>query len=289
MTQAESLPPADSLSLTSPPRKKSKVLRYTKKVLKRLIPLGVLAWFLPKVLIAYLVLGLLDVLRNRPFAWDTFQRYFFGNGILTWLLSPINLLMDLLSLPYWNKGIYKIGDLPERYQKEVQALIDACHNRDLVGSLESKMGDKKRGMFFFQWYGKIIKTSIDIPEFQTRYKYIRTIGVSIFNKKQSTAKHYGPLRVTFRMLYNINNIDDPNVYVQVGDHVNRWRDSKLFIFDDTLQHESHNESDAVRYCLFVDILRPSFIPWFFGSIVTAIRLAAAPVRRVFYKHWTIMK
>jgi beta-hydroxylase len=135
----------------------------------------------------------------------------------------------------------------------------------------------------------MIQTSLDIPEFQTRFKYIRTIGVSIFSKKQSTGKHYGPLRVTYRVLYNINNIDDPNVYVQVGDHVNRWRDSKLFIFDDTLQHESRNESDAVRYCLFVDILRPSLVPWLFSATVTAIRLILAPVRRIFYKHWTMIK
>jgi Aspartyl/Asparaginyl beta-hydroxylase len=265
MSQVESLPPqeAPSIVIASPKKKKSNVWRYTKKALKRLIPIGLLAYFLPKVLLIFL--------------------------IFTWLLSPFNVLMDVLALPYWNKGIYQQKDLPERYQTEVQALIDACHNRDLVGALQSKMGDNKRGMFFFQWYGKMIETSIDIPEFKTRYKYIRTIGVSIFNKKQSTAKHYGPLRVTFRMLYNINTIDDPNVYVQVGDHVNRWHDSKLFIFDDTLQHESINESDGVRYCLFVDILRPSLIPWFFGSIVTAIRLWAAPVRRVFYKHWTIMK
>jgi beta-hydroxylase len=283
MTQAESLP------LVSSPRKKSQILRYTKKTLKRVIPLAVLAYFAWKVLIIYAVLGLLDVLRNRPFALETLQRYFFGNGILTWILSPFNLLMDILSLPYWNKGIYKIGDMPKRYQTEIQALIDACHNRDLVGALESKMGDNKRGMFFFQWFGKLIQTSLDIPEFQTRYKYIRTIGVSIFNKKQSTAKHYGPLRGTFRMLYNINTIDDPNVYIQVGNHVNRWRDSKLFIFDDTLQHESHNESDAVRYCLFVDIIRPSLVPWLFSSFVTAFRLVAAPVRRVFYKNWTLIK
>lgn len=282
MTQTESPP------LVLPGRKKSPVLRYTKRTLKRLIPLGLLAYFLPKVLIAYAILGLLDVLRNRPLALGTLQRYFIGNGVLTWLLSPFNLLMDLLALPYWNKGIYQLGDLPPGYQTEIQALIDACHNRDLVAALQSKMGEKKMGMLFFQWYGKVIQNSIDIPEFRTRYKYIRTIGVSIFNKKRSTGWHYGPLRVTIRMLYNINNIDDPNVYVQVGDHIHRWRDSKLFIFDDTLQHDSRNESDA-RYRLFVDILRPSLVPWLMSSIVTAIRLAAAPVRRVFYKHWTFIK
>jgi aspartyl/asparaginyl beta-hydroxylase (cupin superfamily) len=280
---------ASSLIASPPKKKKSRVFRYTKKALERLIPLAVLAYFIPKVVIVYVICGLLDVLRNRPFELSTFLRYFFGNGNLTWVLAPFNLLMDLISLPYWNKGIYKLTDLPKRYQSEIQALIDAAHNRNLVPALESKMGEKKRGMFFFQWYGKMIQTSVDVPEFQTRFKYIRTIGVSIFSKKQSTGKHYGPLRVTYRVLYNINTIDDPNVYVQFGDHVNRWRDSKLFIFDDTLQHESRNESDAVRYCLFVDILRPSLVPWLLGAIVTAIRLMLAPVRRIFYKHWTMIK
>jgi beta-hydroxylase len=281
---------AASLQVDSrPQKKKPRYLRYTKKALERLIPLALLGYFLPKVLIVYVICGMLDVLRNRPFELSTFGRYFFGNGNLTWFLAPFNLFMDLISLPYWNKGIYKLTDLPKRYQTEIQALIDAAHNRDLVAALESKMGEKKRGMFFFQWYGKMIQTSVDIPEFQTRYKYIRTIGVSIFSKKQSTGKHYGPLRVTYRVLYNVNNIDDPNVYVQVGDHINRWRESKLFIFDDTLQHESRNESDAVRYCLFVDILRPSLFPWLFSAIVTAIRLMLAPVRRIFYKHWTMIK
>ena len=285
MTQTQTQSP----SLVSSKPKKSRAFRYSKKALERLIPLAVMAYFIPKVLIVFVVAGLLDVLRNRPFELSTLGRYFFGNGNFTWFLSPFNLLMDLISLPYWNKGIYKLTDLPQGYQSEIQALIDAAHNRDLVSALESKMGDKKRGMFFFQWYGKMIQSSINVPEFKKRYKYIRTVGVSIFSKKQSTGKHYGPLRVTYRVLYNINNIDDPNVYVQVGDHVNRWRDSKLFIFDDTLQHESRNESDAVRYCLFVDILRPSLVPWLFSAIVTAIRLMLAPVRRIFYKHWTMIK
>jgi hypothetical protein len=275
--------------LVSPKPKKSRALRYTKKALERLIPLAVMGYFIPKVLIVYLIAGALDVLRNRPFEWSTYGRYFFGNGNLTWVLAPFNLLMDLLCLPNWNKGIYKLTDLPPAYQAEIQTLIDAAHNRNLVSALESKMGEKRRGMFFFQWYGKIIQSSLDIPEFQTRYKYIRTIGVSIFNKKQATGKHYGPLRVTYRVLYNINTIEDPNVYVSVGDHIHRWRDGKLFIFDDTLQHDSHNDSDAVRYCLFVDILRPSFVPWLLSAIVTAIRLMLAPVRRIFYKHWTMIK
>ena len=182
-----------------------------------------------------------------------------------------------------------MNDLPKPYQEEIQTLIDAAYSRNLVGLLEEKLGDKKRGMIFFQWYGKLLPTSVDVPEYRQRFKYIRTIGVSIFNKKASTGKHFGPLRVTLRVLYNVNTIENPNVYVQVGDVTHRWRDGKLFIFDDTLQHQSVNESDGVRYCLFVDVLRPSLVPWLFSGVLTAIRLAMAPARAVFYKHWAFIK
>ena len=80
------------------------------------------------------------------------------------------------------------------------------------------------------------------------------IGVSIFNKKASTGLHFGPLRLTLRVLYNINTIDDPNVYVTVGDVTHRWRDGKLFIFDDTLQHQSVNESDNAGW---PEVTRPA--------------------------------
>jgi beta-hydroxylase len=253
------------------------------------VPLSLAAYFLPWMLLAYLACGLVDVMRNSRRTLATINRYFSGNGVFTWFLSPFNLLIDVISLRYWNKGIYKLADLPPRYQAEIQTLIDAVHKRDLVGALAAKLGEKKRGMIFFQWYGKVLPTSLDIPEFRQRYRYIRTIGVSIFNKKQSTGKHFGPLRVTLRVLYNINDINDANVYIQVGNHTHRWRDGKLFIFDDTLQHQSCNESEAVRYCLFVDILRPSPVPQVLSAILTGIRLAIVPFRALFYQHWTFIK
>jgi len=47
-------------------------------------------------------------------------------------------------------------------------------------------------------------------------------------------------RHLLRTLYNINQITSEQAYIKVGGHINRWRDSKLFIFDDTLQHQSRN-------------------------------------------------
>ncbi len=276
---------AKVLSLARPRRP----LRLVKKSLKRIVALTLAILFLPKVLLFFVLCGLLDVARNTQRNLGTLDRYFAGNGCFTWLLSPFNLLLDLLALPYRNKGIYQLGDLPKGYQDEIQALVETAHRRNLVGELEEKMAGKARGMIFFKWYGKNLPSSVSVPEYHEPFRYIRTIGVSVFNKKQSTGKHFGPLRVTLRVLYNINAVDDPNVYIKVGNCKSLWRDNKLFIFDDTLQHQSCNQSEAVRYCLFVDILRPSLCPFLFSGVLVGIRWLTIPFRAVFYKHWTFLK
>jgi hypothetical protein len=270
----------------SPPQP---TLRFIRRALKRLIPFGLLLWFFPRFLVGYLILGAIDVARNTPLAWSTIERYFTGNGVLTWLLSPFNLLMDLLALPFSNKGVHKLDDLPPGHQDEIRTLIEATHRRELISLLDSKLGDQKRGMIFFKWYGGNIPVTVDVPEFHQEYKYIRTIGVSIFNKKASTGLHFGPLRVTYRVLYNINPIDNPDVYIEVRGTKYRWKDDQLFIFDDTLEHQSVNQSDNVRYCLFVDILRPSGMPAVMSGVLSGIGLLLAPFKAMFYKNWTFLK
>lgn len=264
-------------------------LRTVKRTAKRVIGLGLAIYFIPLAFAIYFGIGLLDFVRNKRRTLSTFDRYFAGNGVFTWLLAPFNLLMDLLCLPYWNRGIYQLSDLPQGHQDEIREMIDIAYRNDLVGKLEAKLEGKKRGMIFFKWYGKNVETSLDVPEFHKKFKYLRTIGVSIFNTRQSTGKHFGPLRVTLRVLYNLNQIQSEQVYVQVGGHVNRWRDNKLFIFDDTLQHQSCNQSDEVRYCMFVDILRPSLLPRLMSGILTSLRVVISRFNAVFYKHWTMIK
>jgi beta-hydroxylase len=267
----------------------NQALRFTNKALKRLLPLALALLLIPKIFAFYLCCGLVDVLRNQKRTLATLDRYFAGNGVFTWLLSPFNLLMDVLALPFRNKGVYQLTDLPRPYQEEIHAVIGAAHQRNLVGALQSKVEGQKRGMIFFKWYGKNLPTSVDVPEYRRPYRYIRTIGVSVFNKKQSTGKHFGPLRVTLRVLYNINAMTDQKAYIKVGNHIHYWRDNKLFIFDDTLQHQSCNESEAIRYCLFVDILRPSLFSALTSAILAGVRLVIARFNCLFYQHWTFIK
>jgi aspartyl/asparaginyl beta-hydroxylase (cupin superfamily) len=258
-------------------------------VLGAILVLAILLHFAPKVTAVFLACGLYDVLRNRALSFGTVRRYFVGNGILTWLLSPFNTLLDILALPYINKGIYQLQDLPPAYQEEVKKLIDAAHKEDLVRQLEERTKEQARSMIFFKWYGANVDTFLNVPAFHEPYKYIQTIGVSVFNKRQSTSKHFGPFRATLRVLYNINNVESKDVYIEVGDVIHRWRDEKLFIFDDTLQHQSFNESDGVRYCLFVDIIRPTAWRAPFVLTIKFVRVFLRSVNRIFYKNWKVIE
>jgi aspartyl/asparaginyl beta-hydroxylase (cupin superfamily) len=248
-----------------------------------------LSYFFPKLMLFYFVCGLYDVSRNKGFDLALLDRYFFGNGVTTWVLSPFNVLMDILALPYINKGVYKLEDLPKDYQDEVKALIDGAHQQDLVGQLQRAAEANARSMFFFKWYGANVNTVVDVPAFHRDYKYIKTIGVSVFSKKESTSKHFGPMRATFRVLYNVNTTDDKSAYIVVGDTTNYWKDSKLFIFDDTLLHQSFNESDKSRYCLFVDIARPSMVPAVLAWVVTLNRFLFRGLNSIFYKKWKVIE
>jgi aspartyl/asparaginyl beta-hydroxylase (cupin superfamily) len=264
------------------------VKRFIKNYLPVLVVLP-LAYFFPKVVIPFLLCGAYDVARNRALDASKVRQYFFGNGALTWVLSPLNILLDILTLPYINRGIYRLEDLPKPYAAEVQRLIDAAHREELVGKLDATASARSRTMAFFKWYGANQETVVDIPAFHEKYRYIKTIGVSVFNKRQSTSRHFGPFRATLRVLYNINSVTSPEAYIEVGDVKHVWRDNKLFIFDDTLMHQSFNETDQARYCLFVDILRPSLVPWLLSGVVSSTRFFLQGANAVFYKNWDVVK
>jgi len=264
-----------------------------KFLLKRIVfPLAVfvpLGYFLPKLTLFYALCGIYDVSRNPGLNGDVLRRYFLGNGILLWLLSPFNILMDLLTLPHINKGVYRLEDLPAAYQEEVKRLIEVAQKENLVAQLEERSKEFPRTMIFFKWYGVNVDTFLNIAAFHQPWKYIQTIGVSVFNKKVSTSQHFGFLRATLRILYNLNDIDDRSAYITVGDKTNYWCENKLFIFDDTLMHQSFNETDKTRYCLFVDMIRPTLFPGLLVFAVSLIRALSRSVNFIFYQNWKVIE
>jgi beta-hydroxylase len=262
-----------------------------KKAKYAVITLVVLApafYFIPLLTLFYLLCGLYDASRNGGPRVEVLRRYFLGNGVLTWLLSPLNVVMDLFALPYINKGVYQLEQLPPQWQAEVTRVIQAARDADLVGRLEARAREHKRAMFFFRWYGADISSVIDVPAFREPWSYVQTIGVSVFNKRVSTSRHFGPLRSTLRVLYNLNDFHERSAYITVGDRTNYWCENKLFIFDDTLLHESHNQTDTPRYCLFVDIIRPASLTFLLVSTVRLVCVGFQSLNFLFYRHWKVI-
>jgi aspartyl/asparaginyl beta-hydroxylase (cupin superfamily) len=260
-----------------------------RRVLFPLCVLAPFAYFFPKIALFYAVCGAYDVSRNPGVNLTTLRRYFIGNGFPTWLLSPFNTLLDLLSLPYINKGVYRLEYLPPEYQDEVKRLIQAANEANLVAQLEEAAKQYPRTMVFFRWYGVDKKTFLNVPAFHQPWKYIQTIGVSVFNKKVSTSKHFGFMRASLRVLYNLNDMKDDSAYIVVGDKTSYWRENKLFIFDDTLLHESVNQTDQTRYCLFVDMIRPTRFPGIMRAVISGIRWLTQSFKFIYYQNWKLIE
>ena len=200
---------------------KERLVRIGKYALRRfLMPVfgfGLFIYFLPKTALLYAICGAYDVSRNSGLGATTLRRYFIGNGFFTWVVSPFNCLLDLLSLPYVNKGVYRLEDLPPAYRDEVTRLIQAATESNLVAQMEEASKQHPRTMAFFRWYGVDQNTFLDAPALRQPWQYIETIGISVFNKKVSTSKHFGYLRASLRILYNLNDMTDDSAYIVVGD------------------------------------------------------------------------
>src|SRR5713101_8475268 len=61
------------------------------------IVLATALYFIPIPTLIFVVCGALDVSRHRNIRYELIEKYFTGNGIGTWFLSPFNLIADLFS------------------------------------------------------------------------------------------------------------------------------------------------------------------------------------------------
>jgi len=246
-------------------------------------------YFVPIPTLIIVLCGVLDVSRHRRIRAELIEKYFFGNGIPTWLLSPINLLADLFS--YRNLRRFKAADLPDEHRAEIEACVRAFveNGERIKAHVAEKMANTKRCMLTFKWYNAPQTIDLHIPAFERNYRFIKTIAVSVFNTRERTSWHFGPLRLTFRVLYNLDPIDSREVFIEVDDKVHYWIDDPLFIFDDTVFHRSINDVDHVRYCLFMDIIRPNYSHKLFDLAVHVASAVSGSFKRIFYKNWSFVR
>ena len=249
--------------------------------------LAVACYFVPMVAAIWIGSGLIDVLRNRPRNWALFQRYFFSNGILTWFLAPYNLLVDLCCK--YNPGIYSLDDFPPAYRKEIDDVLGVFQSRreEIMAEIDSQFEAGRRGMYVYRWYGKPFIDSV--PEFNREFKYLKTIAVSVFSGRESTSFHFGPLRLSLRILYNLKPAQSDQVFLECNGVKHYWYKDPLYIFDDTLMHRSVNEHDARRYCVFMDVIRPSIVPGLISAELSIVSFCIDRINAIFYKNWKMIR
>ncbi len=130
---------------------KKTILNLANKGAKRIIPLTLALYFIPKITLVFIVIGFIDVSRNRPLSWKLLEQYFFVNGVLTWLIAPFNLIIDVISLPFRNHGIYTLDDLPPDYRAEIEDVIKTLKNNPkLMDDLGEIAKNEDRTMVFFK-------------------------------------------------------------------------------------------------------------------------------------------
>jgi beta-hydroxylase len=155
-----------------------------------------------------------------------------------------------------------------QHQKEIKTIIDHCPKKELVELIENIHLTTKRSMLLYKWYGFNIENQYSCPLFHQNFKHILTIGISAFNKQTQTTQHFGWLRAGIRVLINIDEHLDPGAYIDVNNKRHVWcTDGPVFIFDDTVLHQSFNLTDKNRNCLFIDIVRPSPFPALVSSFI----------------------
>jgi len=246
-------------------------------------------YFAPIPVGVYLACGVLDVSRHRKITYQLIEEYFTGKGLLTWLLSPINLLADLLSRK--PRGAVPFAELPAECQREIETCVAAFVGaRDAIAeAVGPQMQSGRRAMLAFRWFGAPMPTPIRVPAFEQPFRYVKTIAVSTFRGGEQTSWHFGPQRLTYRVLRNLEPINSPDVYIAVDDRVHLWSAEPLLIFDDTMFHKSVNGVDTLRYCLFVDIIRPNRFHGAFEVAVSGMSLLAGSFRAMFYKNWSFVR
>ena len=251
--------------------------------------LAVPAYFLPIPTALFVLCGVLDVMRHRNRTGELFEKYFTGDGLTTWLLSPVNLAIDLISAR--NRLVFRLQDFPEGHRRDIEECIAAfAANGERIKAHMAEMAPgRKRSMLVWRWYGKSQGATLQIPEFERERRFIKTIAVSAFAQKERTSRHFGPLRLTFRVLYNLKRSTTDDVFIEVDGVVHLWRDDPLFIFDDTVFHQSVNDAEDPRYCLFMDITRPSPLQPVFDAGVRATGAIAGSFKRLFYRHWSFVR
>jgi len=86
---------------------------------------------------------------------------------------------------------------------------------------------------------------------------MRSAMFSILAPHYHIPPHKGPTRAVIRAHLALKVPKEwEKVWIRVDDQILNWKTGEVMLFDDTYEHEVHNDTDETRAVLFIDIDRP---------------------------------
>jgi beta-hydroxylase len=103
---------------------------------------------------------------------------------------------------------------------------------------------------------------------------LKTAFFSILEPGKALPSHRGPYNGVLRLHLGLV-IPNPaeKCWIRVGTEHRYWQPGEVLIFDDSIDHEVHNNTDGVRVVLFIDFVRPCSWPvsWMNRLLIFAAR------------------
>jgi beta-hydroxylase len=159
----------------------------------------------------------------------------------------------------------KFAEHRDRIASEVAAILA---HRDAIPPLRelspdhADLGrDGKWRSFFLLGYGYEVKHNCDrVPVLADLVRQIPDLNLaflSILDPGAQIPRHRGVSRGLVTMHYGLSVPNPPEACWMEVDHERLcWRNGEWLAFDDTYEHEVHNETDQIRVILLVQIKRP---------------------------------
>ncbi|MBP9151680.1 MAG: aspartyl/asparaginyl beta-hydroxylase domain-containing protein [Flavobacteriales bacterium] len=153
----------------------------------------------------------------------------------------------------------------EEYDRFPKKFDDLNNFQDISPTQKSITTDNKWKVIVLQAFGhRIQENAIHFPQ---TVKLLESIPgmtsamISVLAPNKHIPVHRGPFKGVLRILLPIQMpADRANCYIIVDGVRYLWEEGRCFVFDDSLYHEVHNNTDEIRVALFVDFYRPLPFP-----------------------------
>lgn len=197
------------------------------------------------------------------------------SSLFTALTAPLNAATHI-STPTWlKKDLAQSGILKPTAQlfphlnllrENFDAIRDeALASLDKSGKIMNDMyfqgiADEGWKRLYIKWHGPIDPLAQkECPFTCSLIEQMPEVSVAMFSILMPGSKilpHHGPAKMCLRYHLGLSTPNDPNCSITLNGEKYSWKDGEDVMFDDTLMHEVHNNTDKKRIILFLDVERP---------------------------------